>query len=468
MANVVAFDQRTKVLSDTEALDWLRLQPNGRTDANTVALGERWGWTRQRVAKRLRTWQDAGLIERNGKVVTVVVDERPAALVTPVAAPATRSGRARVLPQLGLPQMGLPQLGVPHVGLPPAANIPATSSPAAPPAVPAVVAGTATPKIDQEFAPQIAQESTAATAPAIPLTIAPAIPVAIAPMVPPVIARAGSRPMAIIVGGTALCLAAVGLVLNANFASSLGQSGLAAILLAAIGLAVDMLAVSLPTAASKLWRAGHRPAALAAGLIWTCALGMMLLAGIGFASTNIGDSVAARAKVANEGVALTARFERLRDERAAIGEQRSVTALEAELQRVQPSAQSVWKATNGCRDVTLERSSKACEGVLRLREAIGTAQQRDAVDAEMRGVEGQLAALPAIRQDDPQARTTSDLVAWLSGGLVSPSVHDIRRLRIVGLTFAPACAGLLFWMAVSLWRRPDDDDVRTFAGSSAH
>jgi hypothetical protein len=437
MANVVAFDTRPKVLSDDEALDWLRLQPNGRTDANTVALGERWGWTRQRVAKRLRTWQDAGLIERNGKVVTVVAGENPSPLVdAPAAASVARSGRARALPHVGL---------LPHLGLPPAPTIPATLALAAPP----VVAATAAPEIT----------------PPVALPIPPAIPVAIKPMVaPPAIVPAGSRPMAVIVGGTAACLAGVGLVLNANFAASLGQTGLAAALLAAIGLAVDMLAVALPTAASKLWHTGHRRAALAAALIWTCALAMMLLAGVGFASTNIGDTVAARAKVANEGVALTARFERLRDERAGIGEQRSVAALEAELQRVQPSAQSVWKATNGCRDVTLVRSSKACDGVLRLREAIGTAQQRDAIDAEMRGVERQLASLPAIRQDDPQARTTSDLVAWLSGGLVSPSVLDIHRLRIVGLTFAPACAGLLFWMAVALWRRPEDEEEeRAFA-----
>ena len=270
---------------------------------------------------------------------------------------------------------------------------------------------------------------------------------------------------AVIVGGAALCLAAVGLILNAHFAASLGQTGLAAALLAAIGLAVDVLAVALPTAAGKLWQARHRPAAFAAWLIWAGALVMMLLAGIGFASMNIGDTVAGRAKVANESVALNVRLERLRVERAAISEQRGVAALEAELQRVQPSAQAVWKATNGCRDVTLARSGQACEPVLRLREAIGTAQQRDVLDADMRDAERQLAALPAIRLDDPQARTTSDLVAWLSGGMVAPTVQDIHRLRIVGLTVAPACAGLLLWMAVALWRRREDDGVMLVAAS---
>jgi hypothetical protein len=32
-------------------------------------------------------------------------------------------------------------------------------------------------------------------------------------------------------------------------------------------------------------------------------------------------------------------------------------------------------------------------------------------------------------------------------------VQDIHRLRVLGLTIAPACAGLLLWMAVALWRR---------------
>jgi hypothetical protein len=275
----------------------------------------------------------------------------------------------------------------------------------------------------------------------------------VTPLAAPATTSAGSRMIAVIVGATALALAAVGLVLNAHFAASLGQTGLAAVLLAAIGLAMDVLAVTLPTAASRLWQTRHQLAAVTAWLIWAGALVMMMLAGIGFASTNIGDAVAGRAKVANESVALNARLERLRDERAAISEHRSVEALAAELQRAQPSAQAVWKSTAGCRDVTLAKSGQACDAVLRAREAIGSAQRRDAIDDEMRGVERQVASLPAIRLDDPQARMTSDLVAWLSNGLIAPTVADIHRLRVLGLTIAPACAGLLLWMAVALWRR---------------
>jgi hypothetical protein len=391
-ASVVAFDARPKEWSDGEALSWLRAQSGGHP-ANTVALGERWGWSRHRVARRLRAWEAAGLVARTGKLLTAPV-EQPAPAVPVDQVPSV----LLVAPALE------PEPAVPDV------------LPAAPEPLPAVPVETLSS--------------------------------------PPPAAVGSSRVIATIVGATALALAGVGLVLNASFAASLGQTGLAAALLATIGLAMDVLAVALPTAASRLWQTGHRLAALAGGCIWAGALMMMILAGIGFASTNIGDAVAGRAKILNESTALRARLEQLRGERAAVTEVRSVGALEAELQRAQPAAQGVWRATNGCRDVTLARSGEACAGVLRAREAMAAAQQRDALDVEIRELDRQLAALPAVRLDDPQARMTSDLARWLSGGWLAPSVDDVHRLRILGLTVAPSFAGLLLWMAVALWRRP--------------
>src|SRR5215470_12499424 len=90
MANVVAFDARPKELSDSEALDWLRLQPGGRAQANSVVLAERWGWSRYRVARRLKMWQAAGLITKQGKIVMAAArdDVRAAASVASVVAEA--------------------------------------------------------------------------------------------------------------------------------------------------------------------------------------------------------------------------------------------------------------------------------------------------------------------------------------------------------------------------------------------
>jgi hypothetical protein len=249
---------------------------------------------------------------------------------------------------------------------------------------------------------------------------------------------------------TAVGLTCVGLIMNARFAASFGQSVEAAVLLATIGLAVDMLAVVLPTVAVQLW---HRRSILASGAawtIWSAALCMTLLAATGFASTNIGDAVAGRAKVASESSALSERIGRLRSERAGISETRSMAAIDVELQRAQPEAQSVWRITNGCRDVTRTVSARACEKVLELREALATAERRDGLDAELRAAESKLATLPAIALADPQATTAAEILAWLSAGAFKPAPGDISRLRALGLALTPSMAGLLAMLAISL------------------
>lgn len=254
----------------------------------------------------------------------------------------------------------------------------------------------------------------------------------------------------IVLLATALGLTGVGLVMNARFAASFGQTIEAAVLLATVGLAVDMLAVVLPTVAVQLW---HRRAILAAASAWTiwlAALAMTLLAATGFASTNIGDAVAGRAKIADESSALVGRIERLRLERAGISETRSIAAIEVELQRVQPEAQAVWRSTNGCRDVTRVTSGRACAAVLELRETLATAGRRDAIDAELRAAEAKLAALPAIVTADPQAKTAAEILAWLSAGAFNPAPGDISRLRALGLALTPSLAGLVGMLALSL------------------
>src|SRR5262249_58946296 len=100
---------------------------------------------------------------------------------------------------------------------------------------------------------------------------------------------------------------------------------------------IDLLAIVLPSAAAQLWRDRHAMSAAAAWVIWLIALGMTLLAAIGFAATNNGDGVAGRSKVAAEATALAADIERLRAERAALMEGRPVATIEGQSQRAQPA-----------------------------------------------------------------------------------------------------------------------------------
>ena len=279
---------------------------------------------------------------------------------------------------------------------------------------------------------------------------APAVEYAL--IAPPRRRGAGRIVLAATLGLAALGLAVIGLTVNTRFAASFGQTAEAALLLASLGLAIDLLAIALPSAAAQLWRDRHWVAGIAAWSIWLIALMMTLLASMGFAATNIGDGVAGRSKVASETTGLAADVVRLRTERAAITELRSVATIEAEIQRAQPSAAAVWRQTAGCSDITLAASGAACAEILKLRQALGAAQRRDTIDAGLRNAEARLAALPAITTGDPQATMAADILAWASAGHVSLTPQDIHRLRITGLTIIPALAGIIFMFAVMLLR----------------
>ena len=303
-----------------------------------------------------------------------------------------------------------------------------------------------------------------AAKPAAPATMPPSTPghllhqrdrapaVEYALIAPPRRRGAGRIVLAATLGLAALGLAVIGLTVNTRFAASFGQTAEAALLLASLGLAIDLLAIVLPSAAAQLWRDRHWVAGIAAWSIWLIALMMTLLASMGFAATNIGDGVAGRSKVASETTGLAADVARLRAERAAITELRSVATIEAEIQRAQPSAAAVWRQTAGCSDITLAASGAACAEILKLRQALGAAQRRDTIDAGLRNAEARLAALPAITTGDPQATMAADILAWASAGHVSLTPQDIHRLRITGLTIIPALAGIIFMFAVMLLR----------------
>jgi hypothetical protein len=178
---------------------------------------------------------------------------------------------------------------------------------------------------------------------------------------------------------------------------------------------------------------------------------MTLMATIGFAALNVTDTASARSRIAAESAALTARIERLQFERAHVTEMRSVGTIEAELQRVQPGAASVWRATSGCRDVTLPESGQACAAVLALREALGTAQRRDVLDADLDRTEAQLARLPAVTAADPQSETAARLVNWATFGVINIAANDVNLVRVTSMILMPQTAGLVLLLAMTLW-----------------
>jgi hypothetical protein len=224
----------------------------------------------------------------------------------------------------------------------------------------------------------------------------------------------------------------------------------ASTLLSGLSVSADVLALILPTTARTLWTDRRRMAAAVAWALWTITIAVALMATVGFAALNIADTTAARATTVTERAALTARIERLRTERGGITESRSVAAIEAELQRNQPGAATVWRATTGCRDVTLPASGDVCAPVLALRQAQATAERRDVLDADLHEAESQSRILPPVMASDPQADTAARLISWMSFGLITVTSNDIHLARIAGMTLVPQLAGLVLMLAATL------------------
>src|SRR5262249_16009780 len=59
-------------LTEDQALAWLGAQPGGQIKTTNAELARRWGWTETRVGRWIERWIERGLIERKGRVLTVL------------------------------------------------------------------------------------------------------------------------------------------------------------------------------------------------------------------------------------------------------------------------------------------------------------------------------------------------------------------------------------------------------------
>jgi MarR family len=382
-------------LTETGALAWLHGQPD-RTITTTVSdLARSWGWNRSTTSRRVKAWVTSGQLVRTPgpdgcSIFTASTPGVPQVcdIVTALASP---SAKSLVIPTVPLPVQAAAQGEHPVVGL------------------------------VRHGSPFAAVRITHAVGGAV-------------------------------LAALAVAVAWFGIRINAWYGGTLGRTPEASTLLSGLSVSADVLALILPTTARTLWTDCRRIAAAVAWALWAVMIAVALMATVGFAALNIADTTAARAKTVTERAALAARIERLRGERDGITESRSVAAIEAELQRTQPGAATVWRATAGCRDVTLPASGELCASVLALRQAQATAERRDVLDADLREAESQLRLLPSVMTTDPQADTAAQLISWMSSGLFTVTSNGIHLARIAGMTLVPQLAGLVLMLAATLWQ----------------
>lgn len=208
-----------------------------------------------------------------------------------------------------------------------------------------------------------------------------------------------SRPSlaSVILTVTVFGLAGVGLTMNGWFAKSLGSSDVAGWLFLAIGVAADLVALATPACAASLWLKRQRGSAAVAWLVWLMSFVFVVIAGIGFASTNISDVTMTRAS------------------------------------RVTPAVTAAQMSLDDAK-VARDRECRSGTGKFcRERETQVTDRQK-ALD---------LATKEVAQAADPQTEAAAKMVAWLTGGVVKPGEADFAMLRLILLALLPQVGGIL-------------------------
>jgi len=242
-------------------------------------------------------------------------------------------------------------------------------------------------------------------------------------MPPPLQSTDGSRLVGVLLAGTALTLAEWACH-DAQFAASLGQTPVASSLLAALGVAIDALALILPCTATVLWRPAS-PRSVGAWAVWAGAVTVTPVAR-GFAAGNIGDWLRHELRRSPERAELTARMETL------------------------PEAPK-------------EAIAAAERAVRRMRQGPDMPSARDTLAARARrsgtDLQSSVATLAGCRRSLRRFRWRDDMACRMAP---SPRL-PCTAFRIAGLTVMPATAGLLLsfaWLAwPARWRERREDTV---------
>jgi hypothetical protein len=379
----------TRVLTADEALTWLT--ERSPITAPVASLAEAWGWSRQSVYRILDRWVREGAIERRGNTIAVVTS-------------ATLEGEVVE----SRPDMGVRQ---------------AVTAPAPTVAI-SLAVSQQNASINSDVRDVRAESGQERTVVLQPRT-----------------SRHRVDPLAVTVVLSALVLAGIGMVVNARFAASFGQTADASVLLAGLGLVVDVLAFVLLTVGCRLWVHGRHLAAMASWAVWAATVTSTLLATSGWSATNIGDAIAGRVVQVDRQESTQERLHRLRQERAAVTELRTTPEIDAALAAAQGVAGRAWDRTVHCTEID-RGDLGSCRRVVDLRQARARADHRDRLDEQIAELERAQTAVAIISAGDPGAA--------LVASLVGTDEFVVRRLRVTLLTILPACAGILLSLAAAL------------------
>jgi hypothetical protein len=221
----------------------------------------------------------------------------------------------------------------------------------------------------------------------------------------------------LVLTGLGIGVLAIGINLQQGW--HLGSTPAASWTLAAMAVATDLLALTLPVAAAALWHARRPVLASTAWTMWTAAATLATLASLGFVERNLGDVAAGRQAIVTTAVAVA-------DQRTA--------AIEA--------ARTAAAAATKAREGECTKRGPFC----RDREA----DERAANAALNAAIAAPIPAAAAVSSADPQITAGVRLATWAH---LPVGAHDLVNLRLALMVAIPNLAGLVLAFGLALRRR---------------
>jgi hypothetical protein len=240
--------------------------------------------------------------------------------------------------------------------------------------------------------------------------------------------------------GTLICLSAavISAALNAYAVQWLMPHGPAQILGIAASVVLDAWKVLTPVLVLHLWQARMRFGGILCALAGLIPFAISFAMAASFSIVTRADAVTQRSDAAESRQDLRAELQRQQSQLTALGVQRPVTAVEAELQN-QAVPASVWRDSNECRLLNSDYWQRACREVVRIRKELAAAQAYERATGRIAELRQQLNRSEPVSNDIPLARLITALTGFNGeNGVMWFSVAFAAAIEIVaglGLSF---------------------------------
>ena len=210
--------------------------------------------------------------------------------------------------------------------------------------------------------------------------------------------------------GFTLAVIALSMAVNFSFGYALGTSEANARMLGALSVACDGLKAFLPVFIAWQWADGRKLAALAGGLLFLLLLAYGTASAIGFAAENRAALTSGRDNRNSLARSAADELNLARTRHAALPPHRLKGVVDAEIAALRKD--SIWDATRGCTNATLQESREFCKRIDLLTGELAIAAEAAALSASMERLSAQVRQgreAGAGRETDPQAHAIAHL-----------------------------------------------------------